>query len=364
MKRGIALLLSLCLCLAAAGAQAASARDVIRADAAVEPGMQMLLETVLGAAVSTGVNGLEEGMSAPPALVDAAFALGLYNLSLPHDGADLLDDQATMDAREAQELYGLLFANGSFDASAAGVSGVSGVTAVGDGMRIDLTAQRSAPIIGVYVYSVAVDEASIGEDGEQDVVELAADLYSYYGDFSTDVFDLPEDDLVWLCNAEVTLGVAPETAYGCQIRQFALSERYEDGMLSEWQTVENNVCEYSVNLPGILGLAEDDAAHTTWQTADGSASVRIDAEERDGQSADQVLSAFLAANPGRTVHQNPEFSIYYSEAEGNYQQWIISEDLPLLYHLTLQFPVERQAEYTLYSEFIRNSFIAWGISNG
>ena len=31
---------------------------------------------------------------------------------------------------------------------------------------------------------------------------------------------------------------------------------------------------------------------------------------------------------------------------------------------TLTFPAERQAEFTLYAEFIRNSMIVWGLSNG
>ncbi len=181
---------------------------------------------------------------------------------------------------------------------------------------------------------------------------------------SADAADLPEDALTWLCNAEIALERVPETAYGYRVRRFVLSEAYEDGMLSDWQPVENAAYEYSVNVPSIMGLAQDDPAHMVFQTADGSASLRIDAEALNGRGADQVLSGFLAANPERQLVREEAFTRYYSTGEGDYQLWVISNALDLYYHVTLQFPPERQAEYTLYSEFIRNSLIAWGISNG
>ncbi len=363
MKRLMAVLLALSVSLALVSAQAAPTRDIRQADVEIDPGMRMLAETVLGAAVFTGVQGLEENMAPSPALTEAAFAMGLYNLSLPHDGGDLMDSQAVLTKEEARSLYSLLFLTGDYALPAQ--ASVSGVSASGDGLIFDLTALHNAPMVGVHIYSAVLEEAG-GEDAdtEQGTVELAADLYSYYGDFSTDALDVPEDALTWLCNAEIALEKAPDTAYGYRVRRFALSDRYEDGMLSDWNTVENTACEYSVNLPSILGLAEDDPAHMVWQTADGSASLRIDTENVNGRTAEQVLQEFEAAHPGRTVVREAEFSLYYSTGEGDYQLWVISDEMDRMYHVSMQFPAERQAEYTLYSEFIRNSMIAWGISNG
>ena len=363
MKRWTAVILALCVCLSLASAQAAPARDMRQADVEIDPGMRMLAETVLGAAVFTGVQGLEENMAPAPSLAEAAFALGLYNLSLPHDGGDLMDSQAVLPGEEARAMYALLFCTGEYALPAQ--ASVAGVT-VSDGQLVfDLTALQTAPMVGVHIYSARLEEAP-GQDAdtEQGTVELAADLYSYYGDFSTDALDVPEDALTWLCNAEIALEKAPDTAYGYRVKRFALSDQYEDGMLSDWNTVENAVCEYSVNLPSILGLAEDDPAHMVWQTADGSATLRIDTESVDGRTADQVLSAFEAAHPGREIVRQEEFCCYDSTGEGDWQLWVISGDLDMLYHVSMQFPAERQAEYTLYSEFIRNSMIAWGISNG
>ena len=357
MKRLLSVLLAVCVLLSLTAAQAAN-RDMRQVDAEIDPGMRMLTETVLGASVFTGTRSLEENMQPAPALIESAFAMGMYNLSLPHDGEDLLDNHAVVSAEEAESLYGLLFAAGRFSMPA--FASVSGVSVQNGAYEIDLKALQDAPMIGVYIYAVETDEA----DADELTVDLTADLYSYYGDFSTDAADLPEDALTWLCNAEIALEKAPETAYGYRVKRFALSETYEDGMLSDWQPIENTAYEYSVNVPSIMGLAQDDPAHMVFQTADGSASLRIDAEPLNGRSADQVLSAFTAANPQRQLVREEEFTRYYSTGEGDYQLWVISDAIDVFYHVTLQFPPERQAEYTLYSEFIRNSMIAWGISNG
>ena len=117
-------------------------------------------------------------------------------------------------------------------------------------------------------------------------------------------------------------------------------------------------------MPATMGLAADDPMHLLWQTADGSASIRIDVEALAGRDAHQALSAFRAEHEGREIVEQPEFSVYYSLGEGDYQLWIIETGMDSLYHLSMQFPPQRQAEYALYSEFIRNSMIVWGISNG
>lgn len=353
MKRIFAWFLAFSLALAAVPACAAPTRDPVRQDVVIEPGMQMLAETVLGAAVFTGTAGLEENAAPSQALVEAAFALGLYNLSLPHDGGDLMDGRPTMTAEETQADYPLLFVSGAYSLPAS--AAMAGVSRTQAGMTFDLTQLEDAPKIGVYLYSVSVS------GGER--VEVAADLFTYYGDMGAEAEELPEDALTWLCHADMTLLRAPETAYGYRVISFGLSERYEAGMLDEWQTVENAACEYSVNLPPIFGLADDTAAHMLWQTADGSAMIRIDVEEKTA-GITQLLQSWQGSHPGRSVSRELDFDTYYSRGDSDYQLWTTSDELNTVYHVTLQFPAERQDEYALYSEFIRNSLIVWGISNG
>jgi len=361
MKRCLMLLLALVtgvsFCFAA---QAAPARDMQAIQVEIDPGMRLLTETVLGAAVFTDIRGLEENLGPAPALAEAALSLGLYNLSLPSAGENAQAGGARLPMPTARALYDTLFASGDF--AHAEAAPVSGVTVEGDEVAFDLSVWQEYPMIGAYIYSAALsgDESDPAGEG----AELKADLYTYYGDFGTDAQDLPEDGLTWLCNAEISLQRAPETAYGWRVKGFALSDDYEDGALSDWQAVENEQAEYSVNMPATMGLAADDPMHLLWQTADGSASIRIDVEALAGRDAHQALSAFRAEHEGREIVEQPEFSVYYSLGEGDYQLWIIETGMDSLYHLSMQFPPQRQAEYALYSEFIRNSMIVWGISNG
>jgi len=359
MKRLLTALLALTMCVSFCfAAQAAPARDMQLMQVEIDPGMRLLTETVLGAAVFTDVRGLEENLAPVPALAEASLALGLFNLSLPREGEDVPGGTASVSAGEARALYALLFAAGEYTLPEAG--SVSGVTVQGDQMVIDFKALQESPMIGAHIYSVALT----GDENDGEGADLKADLFAYYGDFSTDAQDLPEDALTWLCNAEISLVRSPDTAYGWRVKSFALSENYEDGALSDWQTAENDQAEYSVNIPSIMGVASDDPMHLLWQTADGSASIRIDVEALAGMDAQQVLSAFRSANPGREIVEQPEFSVYSSLGEGDYQLWVIDGGVENMYHLTMQFPPQRQAEYALYSEFIRNSMIVWGISNG
>lgn len=360
MKRLLSALLALCLTLACCAAQAAPARDMQPVQVEIDPGMRMLVETVLGAAVYTDIRGLEENMAPSPALAEAALAMGLYNLSLPHEGGAAAQGAAKLSNAEAGPLVALLFAAGDYAIPQA--ASVSGVTVKDGALEIDLAALQAAPMVGAYIYAAAVTE------GEDDVgaerVDLAADLYAYYGDFGMEALDLPEDALTWLCNAEISLERAPDTAYGWKVRGYALSDAYEDGTLADWQAVDNDAAQYSVNVPSALGLAEDDPMHLTWQSAEGGVTLRIDVEALDGRSAQQVLAAYQAENPEREIVRQEEFCMYYTLGEGDYRLWVISEGLGEMYCVSMQFPARRQAEYALYSEFIRNSMIVWGISNG
>ena len=62
--------------------------------------------------------------------------------------------------------------------------------------------------------------------------------------------------------------------------------------------------------------------------------------------------------------KNRDFSLFTAVGDGQYELHLIPEGISWHYTLTLSFPPERQAEFTLYAEFICNSLTAWGAANG
>ena len=169
--------------------------------------------------------------------------------------------------------------------------------------------------------------------------------------------------LVWLLNGEFSLRFSPDSLFGYTVNAYTLSPFYQAGRTNTWEEAENTEFEYSVFVPSHLGLADDTTARMVWQSADGTAMLTIEAEE-GALSFDEALAAFLQTHPGQTVTQQRLFDDFYAFSEGSFTLIVVSDDLPWHYTVTFTFPAERQAEYEFYSEIIRNSFSAWGISNG
>lgn len=333
---------------------AAPTRDTRRSEVTLSAELQMLVDLAMGAAILRDVNHLEENETPAPALVEGVMALGLFHLILPYDGEDIWSQKAALSTSEIADYYKAIFTTGDY--AHAPAEPFSGITWREDGLDFSLDTLSENPVIGAHIYSAAFD-------GE--TVTLLCDLYTYFDDFSQSAEVLPEDALTWLCHGEISLHYAPETLFGYTINGFSLSDTYQDGMLYDWATVENTEYEYSFLCPSILGLAEDDPRHMAWQTADGTAMLTVNVMTDDEkQDYDHMLSAFLMTHPNQTVTQERDFSQFYAVGEGIFTLCLVPEELPWAYTLTLTFPAERQAEFTLYAEFIRNSMIAWGISNG
>ncbi|MBE5787020.1 MAG: hypothetical protein E7324_05715 [Clostridiales bacterium] len=347
MRRIISVLTMVCLLFACApGAMAAPVRDKQLEEMTLDLGMQTLVDLVMGAAVLTDVSALETELQPDQALMEGVLALGMYQKVLPLDGKQLTYEQA-------KEMYGLVFTSGAY--APVEKAAAPFAAPAGQGLTFDFTDFQANPSIGVYIYSAAFDGAD---------VTLLCDLYHYYDEPGMKAEDLPEETLTWLCHGEISLAYAPEAYFGYTLNGYTLSPVYLDGRLSDWQGMDNMEYEYSVTLPSILGLAEDAPGHMAWQSADGTVNLVIDVAVDSGMDYDQVLDAFLLNHPGQTVTQQREFSQFFAMGEGIYSLLVVPEGLPWAYTLTLSFPAERQAEFALYAEFIRNSLIVWGLSNG
>ena len=280
MKKCVAWLLSLCLLLTgAAPALAAPLRDAQAMELTVDLGMTSLLEMVLGAAVNRDVDSLPAGEAPSQALMEGVLTLGLYQLALPYSGNELFQGAATLSQTEIAEMYGDIFTSGAYAEITAPTCPC--ITAEKGALRFDLSSLKENPVVGVSVYSTRFD----GTDAD-----VLCDLYLYYGEMGQSAEALPEDALTWLCQARVSLRSAPETLYGYTVNGFSLSPTYQDGMLADWQENVNEEYGYSFNLPSIMGLAQEDAAHRVWQTADGAASLSNLGSDVAGIAAKKNLS--------------------------------------------------------------------------
>ena len=352
MKKLLSALLCLCLVGGVVPALAAPARDVQTMDVLLDDNLMTLLN-IIDTAIpeecfsEPGVTLLEDGEQPATILVEQALAAGVLYAR----------PTTVLTKEEADELYHQLFTYGELNLEEANSLIFVSLTADGVETYPEIFVENGGA--GVWVYSAAFD----GTD-----VTLECDLfYLEYADFggyqTVYVDELPEDAVTWVCNAEMSLRADPEKEFGYTLNSLTISPVYQDGNLSRWQDVENTEYEYSVSIPSILGLCDDDPAHRSWQTGDGSVTLTIDAEE-ESLSYAEALSRFTQAHPELTVIEEEEFGNFYAFGEGCFILLCVGEDINWNYTVTLTFPAERQAEYSLYAEIIRNSMIVWGLSNG
>ena len=346
MKRGIAFFLSLLLILSTVpGALAAPVRDVTAKEIMLEGKGDALLETVMSAAVLRGVPELKKGEAPPAALWEGALTMGLYRGFLGSGGV--------MTAEQMSDACKALFTTPVQPMT--GAPECPCITVTEQGWTFDFSSLLENPAVGVHVYDAVLE----GEEAH-----LRCDLYLYSeSEYGQPPEFLAEAALTWLCGGEVTLRCAPETLFGFTVSAYRLTEDYAAGALSEWRTVDNTEYEYSVNLPQVLGLCDETPACMAWETADGSARLTVQGLEQDC-TFEQMLEDFIADAGNETVSEHREIGSFTAVGDGIFEMYYMPEGLSNYYVLTMIFPEEKQEEYTLYAEFIRNSFTAWEAANG
>ena len=79
-----------------------------------------------------------------------------------------------------------------------------------------------------------------------------------------------------------------------------------------------------------------------------------------------MLAAFRQAHPDAVITEEAQFvqAQFLAEEPGQIVLCVVPQDVHWRYTVTLSFPAERQAEFSLYAQFIRNSMSVWGASNG
>lgn len=369
-KKLFALLLALCLALAAVPGLAAPTRDIKALEVTVDEKLTALAELAVNAAIlqetpaqpgaARTIPALETGETPSDLLVSCALAWGIQAGLLPYDLEAGDQGILALDAAQARELYEGIFTSPAYtfrqwtDEEAAALKNENLYRTWYTGEELN-AAFASLCHYGVYIYSAEFDGAD---------VDVLCDVFTAKEtEVQQNAEEIPEEALVWQCGARISLRSAPEKPFGYTVNGISLSPFYEAGDLSQWKTFENEKMEYSMNLPGILGVADDTAAHRVWQTADGKATLTIVTTDEQ-TTFDEAVTSYQLVYPQAKINQEPEFERFSVMQEGSYTLVTTSEEMQRLVMVTFTFPAERQAEYAFYAEIIRNSLSLWGIDNG
>lgn len=221
---------------------------------------------------------------------------------------------------------------------------------------LDMTVRSALPVeydgdtyVGAYVYSCV-------EDGGCYVLEC--DVYLEDGSDS-----LPEqaadEALIWLCDATVCLtrNGGGYDLISCEVGDYYAAQAFE--------VLENYDDGYSLMLPDMYVETDTGAYDYVYSEEDGTfvSGITYRAENAGGLSLEEYAAALAGeSEDDLLVTVREELSMITVEGTGIYLVVYGAEDM--FYSLTLTYPEEREAEFTLYAEFLRNSFVVFSHSNG
>ena len=221
---------------------------------------------------------------------------------------------------------------------------------------LDQTVRQALPVeydgntyVGAYVYSCVEDggcyvlECDVYlEDGSDSLPEVAAD-----------------DALIWLCDATVCLkrSGGDYELVSCDIGDYYAAQAF--------YVTENLQDGYSLMLPDVYTETDKDVYDYSYYEEDGTfvSGVTYRVESAGGLTMQQYAAALAGESENdMVITLREEISLLTAQAAGMYVIVYAADDA--FYSLTLTYPEEREAEFTLYAEFLRNSFVISSFSNG
>jgi hypothetical protein len=221
---------------------------------------------------------------------------------------------------------------------------------------LDKTVRQALPVeydgntyVGAYVYSCV-------EDGGCYVLEC--DVYLEDGSDSLPE-NAAEEALTWLCDATVFVSRdgAGYKLVSCEVGDYYAAQAFE--------MVENYDDGYSLILPDVYTANANDAYDYSYYEEDGTfvSGITYRAEDAGKLSLQQYAEALSGESEGDMfVTVREELGLITAEAAGMYV--IVYAADGMFYSLTITYPEARTAEFTLYAEFLRNSFVIFSLSNG
>ena len=221
---------------------------------------------------------------------------------------------------------------------------------------LDKTVREALPVeydgntyVGAYVYSCVEDggcyvlECDVYlEDGSDSLPEMAAD-----------------EALTWLCDATVCIKRAGGSyeLVSCEVGDYYAAQAFE--------MVENYDDGYSLILPDVYTANANDAYDYSYYEEDGTfvSGVTYRAEAAGGVTLEEYAAALAGESESdMEIALHDELPLITAEAAGMYVIVYAAGDM--FYSLTLTYPETREAEFTLYAEFLRNSFVVFSHANG
>ena len=201
--------------------------------------------------------------------------------------------------------------------------------------------------IGALVYSCV-------EDGGCYVLEC--DVYAEEGGDSLPHY-APDEAITWLCDATVC---AKRDGDGYALVSCETGDYYAFGSM-----VMMEADDFSVSLPDLYTVNDEDAYDFSCYAGDGSfvSGVRYRVEDALDLNREEYARQLLGEeNEGLIISDLPEVNMLTAQDTGMYV--IVYSGENQFHSLTITYPEEREAEFTLYAEFMRNSFVVAGEVNG
>lgn len=201
--------------------------------------------------------------------------------------------------------------------------------------------------VGAYVYACV-------EDGGCYVLEC--DVYLEDGGDTLPQF-APDEALTWLCPATVCVQRAGNdyALIACDIGEYYAAAR----------TVSVRTAQYSMSLPEVFTVNPQDVYDYSYYDDEGRfvSGLRYRCEEAAGMGLAEYAAALTGESEGdMIVRLQEDLALLTAQASGMYV--IVFAGEGAFHSLTLTYPADREAEFTLYAEFMRNSFVVEGETNG
>lgn len=219
---------------------------------------------------------------------------------------------------------------------------------------LDSTVRDALPLeydentyVGALVYSCV-------EDGGCYVLEC--DVYTEEGGDSLPEF-APDDSLVWLCGATVCIQREGE---GYQCLSCEVGDYYQFT-----EMVVTQAEGYLITLPDMFEINEDDVYDYSCYDDEGNfvAGIRYRAEDAADLNMEEYVRQLVGEEAeDLLIDELPDVNMLTAQDTGMYV--IVYAGDGVFHSLTLTYPEEREAEFTLYGEFMRNSFVVEGEVNG
>lgn len=205
--------------------------------------------------------------------------------------------------------------------------------------------------LGLHIYALR----------EQDgLISLEGDLYQVAG-MQVSPTDAPEDSVRWLCHYSAQLRRDQAAPGGAMLLDQQLSAPYA---AKGFYAFSNEAAGFELLLPDSLTAPTDAQADPlVFASADGRARLTLSLLPLDGSSAENEQQRLAAAHPGLSFLQAEPYGPGLEGLMLGYRVIQVYGEA-LVYSLELSYPPELEAEYSLYFQFIRNSFVVSEVAVG